>query len=110
MLNFLWGFMLMIGIVYGAFTGKIDAVTNAVLDSSKEAVSLCITMLGIMGVWVGIMEIAKTTGLVQSLSEKMRPLIRFLFPRLAKDHPANEFILLNIIANILGLGWAATPA
>lgn len=110
MLNYLWGLMLIIGIVYGAFTGKIDAVTNAVLDSSKEAVSLCITMLGIMGVWVGIMEIAKETGLVQSISKKMRPVIRFLFPHIPQDHPANEFILLNMIANILGLGWAATPA
>lgn len=110
MLNYLWGLMLIIGIVYGAFTGKIDAVTNAVLDSSKEAVSLCITMLGIMGVWVGIMEIAKETGLVQSISKKMRPVIRFLFPHIPQNHPANEFILLNMIANILGLGWAATPA
>ena len=71
MLNYLWGFMLLLGVIYGAFTGRIDDVTNAVLDSSKEAVSLCITMLGIMAVWVGIMEIAKVSGLIDSISEKI---------------------------------------
>lgn len=110
MLNYLWGLMLLLGVIYGAFTGRIDDVTNAVLDSSKEAVSLCVTMLGIMGVWVGIMEIAKTSGLIKSISGKMQPVINFLFPRIPKEHKANEFILINIIANILGLGWAATPA
>ena len=110
MLNYLWGLMLLLGVIYGAFTGRIDDVTNAVLDSSKEAVSLCVTMLGIMGVWVGIMEIAKTSGLIKSISGKMQPVIKFLFPGIPKEHKANEFILINIIANILGLGWAATPA
>ena len=110
MLNYLWGFMLLLGVIYGAFTGRIDDVTNAVLDSSKEAVSLCITMLGIMAVWVGIMEIAKVSGLIDSISEKMQPVIKFLFPKIPKKHKANEYILVNIIANILGLGWAATPA
>ena len=110
MLNYLWGFMLLLGVIYGAFTGRIDDVPNAVLDSSKEAVSLCITMLGIMAVWVGIMEIAKVSGLIDSISEKMQPVIKFLFPKIPKKHKANEYILVNIIANILGLGWAATPA
>lgn len=110
MLNYLWGFMLLIGIVYSAFTGNINEVTNAVLDSSKEAVSLCITMLGIMAVWVGIMEIAKETGLIQAISSKLQPVIRFLFPNIPRGHKANEYILVNMIANMLGLGWAATPA
>ncbi len=110
MLNYLWGLMLLLGVIYGAFTGRIDAVTNAVLDSSKEAVSLCVTMLGVMGVWVGVMEIAKTSGLIKVLSRKMQPLIKFLFPKIPHGHEANEFILVNIISNILGLGWAATPA
>lgn len=110
MLNYLWGLMLLLGIIYGAFTGRIDDVTNAVLDSSKEAVSLCVTMLGIMAVWVGIMEIAKKSGLIDVISQKLQSLIRFLFPKIPKGHKANEFILVNIIANILGLGWAATPA
>ena len=110
MLNYLWGLMLILAIVFGAFNGKMDAVTNALLDSSKEAVSLCITMLGIMGVWVGIMEIAKESGLIDIISKKLQPLVTFLFPKIPKKHKANEYVLVNIIANILGLGWAATPA
>jgi len=110
MLNYLWGLMLILAIIFGAFTGRMDAVTNSILDSSKEAVSLCITMLGIMGVWVGVMEIAKESGLLDIISKKMQPLVTFLFPKIPKKHKANEFILVNIIANVLGLGWAATPA
>lgn len=110
MLNYLWGIMLILAIIFGAFNGKMDEVTNALLDSSKEAVSLCITMLGIMGVWVGIMEIAKQSGLIDAVSRKMQPIVTFLFPDIPKKHKANEYILVNIIANILGLGWAATPA
>lgn len=110
MLNYLWGLMLILAIVFGAFNGKMDAVTNALLDSSKEAVSLCITMLGIMGVWVGIMEVAKESGLIDIISKKLQPLVTFLFPKIPKKHKANEYVLVNIIANILGLGWAATPA
>ena len=102
--------MLLLAIVFGAFTGRMDEVTNAILDSSKEAVSLCITMLGIMAVWVGIMEIAKQSGLIEIISKKLQPVITFLFPKIPKKHKANEYIMLNIIANILGLGWAATPA
>lgn len=110
MLNYLWGLMILIGIAYGAVQGRINEVTNAILDSSKEAVALCITMIGIMSVWVGLMEIAKTSGLIQSATNKIRPFIRFIFPDIPKDHPAGEYITTNIIANILGLGWAATPA
>lgn len=110
MLNYLWGIMLILAIIFGAFNGKMDEVTNALLDSSKEAVSLCITMLGIMGVWVGIMEIAKQSGLIDAISRKMQPVVTFLFPDIPKKHKANEYILVNIIANVLGLGWAATPA
>lgn len=110
MLNYLWGLMIVIGIIYGAIQGKMPEVTNAILDSSKEAVTLCITMVGIMSVWVGLMEIAKTSGLIQSATNKIRPFIRFIFPNIPKNHPAGEYITTNIIANILGLGWAATPA
>lgn len=110
MLNYLWGLMIIIGIGYGALQGKMTEVTNAILDSSQEAVSLCITMVGIMSVWVGLMEIAKTSGLIQSATNKIRPFIKFMFPDIPDNHPAGEYITTNIIANILGLGWAATPA
>ena len=98
------------GIVYGAFNGKMPDITNAALDSAKEAVTLCITMIGVMSFWTGIMEIASRAGIIGMAARKMRPLIRFLFPRIPKEHRANEHITTNFIANFLGLGWAATPA
>lgn len=110
MLNYIWVFMIVIGIVYGSLTGQMAEISNGVIDSSKEAVQLCITMLGVVALWTGIMEIAKESGLVEGLTKGMRPLLRFLFPRIPKEHPAMSYISLNFIANILGLGWAATPA
>lgn len=110
MLNYLWGFMIVIGIAYGTMQGKIEDVTNAILESSQEAVALCISMIGIMSVWVGLMEIAKTSGLIESATQKIRPFVRFLFPNIPQSHPASQYITTNMIANVLGLGWAATPA
>lgn len=110
MLNYLWAAMIVIGILYGAFTGNMEAVSDAALSSAKDAVSLCITMLGVMGVWVGLMEIAETSGLIAGLTRRMQPFIHFLFPNIPKEHPANGYITTNVIANMLGLGWAATPA
>jgi len=79
------------------------------MQSSKEAVTLCITMLGMLALWNGIMQIARDSGLIAGLSRQMRPVMRLLFPDLPADHPASEYIVSNIVANILGLGWAATP-
>ena len=110
MLNYLWAGMIIIGVIYAAFTGRLPDVTNAALDSSKEAITLCITMMGVMSFWVGLMEIATEAGIIRYLSRKLRPVIRFLFPELPAKHPAEEHITTNIIANVLGLGWAATPA
>ena len=107
MLNDLWAGMILVGIIYGALTGRMADVTNAALDSSKEAVTLCITMLGVMSFWVGLMEIAQRSGLIAAASRKLQPVVHFLFP---DGHEANRHITTNIIANILGLGWAATPA
>lgn len=110
MLNYIWIFMIMIGIVYGSLTGQMAEISGGVIDSSKEAVQLCITMLGVVALWTGLMEIAKESGLVESLTKGLRPFLRFLFPRIPKEHPALSYISLNFIANVLGLGWAATPA
>ena len=110
MLNYLWAGMIIVGVIFAAFTGKMPDVTNAALDSSREAVTLCITMMGVMSFWVGIMEIAKRAGIIEMASRKMGPLIRFLFPSLPAGHPAEEHITATLIANVLGLGWAATPA
>lgn len=109
MLNYIWGFLIVVGIIVGALTGNIDHVSDAALSSTKEAVSLCITMLGIMALWTGIMQVARATGLIASLTKGIRPVIRLLFPDLPKDHIVNEYIASNMIANIIGLGWAATP-
>lgn len=110
MLNFLWAGMIGIGIIYAAFQGRLDAITNAVLDSSKEAVSLCISMLGIISFWMGLMQIAEKAKLIQVISNLISPVIQFLFPRIPKGHESREYICMNFVANMLGLGWAATPS
>ena len=102
--------MILIGVVYGAVAGKMAEVTNAALDSAGDAVSLCITMIGVMALWVGLMEIAQKSGLIAKLTRGIQPFIRFLFPRIPEGHPAREYIATNLIANVLGLGWACTPA
>ncbi|HCA69262.1 MAG TPA: nucleoside recognition protein [Lachnospiraceae bacterium] len=109
MLNYLWGIMIVLGITVGVLRGNIAEVSSATLNSSKEAVSLCITMLGIMAMWTGLMQVAKKCGLIASLTRALRPVLRLLFPDIPKDHIVNEYLASNIIANILGLGWAATP-
>lgn len=109
MLNYLWGGMILIAVVYGALTGRIEAVGNAAVNSSKEAVELCITMLGVMALWTGIMKIAEASGLTKKFLRLVRPVLRFLFPDVPEDSKANDYIASNMLANILGLGWAATP-
>lgn len=110
MLNYLWAFMVLVGIIWAGFHGSLSLVTEGALDAAKEAVALCITMLGVMSFWTGILEIGEKAGLIEKLSKAMEPLFHFLFPRIPEDHPAREHISTNLIANVLGLGWAATPA
>jgi len=110
MLNYLWGGMILLAIVVAIITGNIPALTNAAIESAREAITLCITMLGILAMWTGLMTVAEKAGLISALAKKSRPLLRYLFPDLGKDHPAHEPIATNFIANILGLGWAATPS
>ena len=109
-MDYLWAGMLLIGILYGAFTGNILAVSDAALSAAGEAISLCITTAGVLTLWTGLMEIAKTSGVITSAAKAIRPLITYLFPKLPKNHPAAEHISLNFIANFLGLNWGATPA
>lgn len=110
MMSYLWGGMIVIGIIYAAFTGNLEAVTDAALQSAQDAVTLCITMMGVMSMWVGLMEIAKEAGIVDRLSRFIGPALHFLFPGVPRGSRAEEFLSLNVIANVLGLGWAATPA
>ena len=109
-MNYLWGMMIMTGVVYAAFNGTLPEVTEAALSSAKEAVTLSITMMGIMSFWVGIMRIAENAGIIEGATKKLMPVLHFLFPDIPKGHPANQYIATNMIANIFGLGWAATPA
>ena len=109
MLNKLWGVMLLVGIIVAAVTGRLGDTGTAAIDSSKEAVTLCIAMLGVMSMWTGIMNVAKKAGLIGAMTRALRPAIRFLFPNIPVNHIANEYIASNMIANVLGLGWAATP-
>ncbi len=110
MLNYLWAGMMLVGIIWGAFHGTLGEITEGVLNSTKEAVTLSITMLGIMSFWCGILKIAEESRLIEAVTKKMRPIIHFLFPGIPDGHPAAEFISINMIANMLGLGSAATPA
>ena len=110
MLNYLWGCMILIGVVYAALTGNIDSVTSGALDGAKDAVSLCITMLGVMAFWCGLMEIAEKSGLIDKCKCGVAPLISWLFPNVPRQSRAFSYITTNMISNFLGLGWAATPA
>lgn len=110
MLNYIWAVMIVVGVIYSVFTGNIEQVGDGAIKAAEEAVKLCITMLGIMSMWMGFMEVAEKSGLIAKAERLLEPIIRWLFPKLPKEHKARAHIITNIIANILGLGWAATPA
>jgi spore maturation protein A len=110
MLNYIWAGMIFVGILYGALNNTMKEITEAALVSAGEAVSLCISTAGIMAFWSGLMEIAENSGLIRHLTQKLKGFMRFMFPGLPENHKAGDYIATNIIANILGLGWACTPA
>ena len=110
MLNYLWAGMILIGICFAAVNGRFAEVGNGALESAKEAVSLCISMVGAVALWSGLMEVAMQSGLIDKWKRGLRPILKFLFPRLDMDGEAMGYIATNLIANILGLGWACTPA
>lgn len=112
MLNYIWAFMVIFGVLYGGIQGGavIGEVADSAINSAKDAVELCIVMLGVVGMWNGIMNIAKESGLIEKWTKGFDPVISFLFPGIPKEHPVRGDIATNMIANILGLGWAATPA
>ena len=109
-MNYLWGGMIIVGVIYGALTGRLDAVTDQALASAKEAVTLCITMAGVMAFWVGVMRIAERAGMISQAARHLNPVLNFLFPNLPREHSSRTYIATNMTANFLGLGWAATPA
>lgn len=109
-MNYLWGSMILIGIIYGTVTGHLEEVSEAAIQSSKEAVSLCVVMAGVTALWVGMMRIAEKSGLLEAMEQRMQPVLNFLFPEIPGNHPSRKSIATNLLANVLGLGWAATPA
>ena len=110
MLNLLWGAMILIAFVTASFQGTMAQVNIAFLDSAKEAIELCIFMLGVVGMWSGFMKVAESSGLVNMLSKKLGGIMKWMFPTIPKGHKASAYIATNIIANMFGLGWAATPS
>jgi spore maturation protein A len=109
MLNYIWFGMMLIAVVVGIFTGNIDAVTEAAINMAKTAVEIAIGLIGIMALWLGTMKIAEESGLIRIIARALRPITIRLFPDIPEDHPAIGSIVLNMAANILGLGNAATP-
>jgi spore maturation protein A len=108
-LNYIWFAMLIAGLVVGIMNGRVDQLTQAVVDSSKNAVDISIGLLGIMCLWTGLMEVAEKSGIVGGIAKAVRPVMKFLFPGIPKGHPAGGAIVMNLVANFLGLGNAATP-
>lgn len=102
--------MILLGVGYSIIMGDVQSVSNSMIEAAKDAVELCVTLLGVVSFWCGVMEIGEQSGMVKMLSNRMKPFIHFLFPKLENDHPAIGEISLNFVANVLGLGWAATPA
>ena len=109
MLNYIWFGMMLIAVVVGTITGNIDAVTEAAISMAKTAVEIAIGLIGIMALWLGTMKIAEESWLIQIIARALRPITIRLFPDVPEDHPAIGSIVLNMAANILGLGNAATP-
>ena len=109
MLNYIWFGMMFIAVIVGILNGNIDAVTQAAIDTAKTAVEIAIGLIGIMALWLGTMKIAEESGLIRIIARAIRPITIRLFPDVPEDHPAIGSIILNMAANLLGLGNAATP-
>jgi len=109
MVNWIWLFFIVISVVVAAATGKMDTVTQAAFDGAKSGVTVSFGLISIMVFWLGMMRIAEDAGLLAKLARLLRPLVRWLFPDIPKDHPAIGYIMSNLSANLFGLGNAATP-
>ena len=106
MLNYIWFGLIFISVVVGTITGRIDLVTEAAISMSKTAVEIAIGLIGIMALWLGIMKIAEESGLIKIIAKIIKPITIRLFPDVPVNHPAMGSIVLNMAANMLGLGNA----
>ena len=109
MLNYIWFFMIVIGVIYGFITGNIEKEGSGSNESATDAVKLSITMVGIMSMWMGFMEVARTSGLIRKAEKGLDPVVSWLFPNIPKNHPALERMTSIYIANIEAMGWPAKP-
>ncbi|MEW9110912.1 nucleoside recognition domain-containing protein [Cytobacillus gottheilii] len=109
MVNIIWVLLTLIGIVFAMFNGTMSEVNEAVFNGAKEAVTLCIGLISILVFWLGMMRIAEDAGLLKKLANLFKPIVKRLFPEVPNDHPAMGYILSNMMANLFGLGNAATP-
>lgn len=108
-INVIWLFLILSGILTAAYTNKMDIITKASFDSAKSAVSLAINLIGAMALWLGIMKVAEHAGLMRLIARAIRPVMVWLFPEVPAEHPAMSAMIMNMAANMLGLGNAATP-
>lgn len=109
MVNIIWMAMLIIGIIFAAINGKMDAVNEAIFKGAQDAVTICIGLISILVFWLGLMRIAQASGLLEGLAKFMKPIATRIFPEVPSNHPAMGYILSNMTANLFGLGNAATP-
>lgn len=109
MINYIWFAMIAIGVLTGIFTGNVQAVTDAAISYATSGFEIALGLTAVMTLWLGIMKIAEESGLVSLLSSALRPILTRLFPDVPAEHPAMGAMLMNIAANVLGLGNAATP-
>ena len=109
MLNILWQIFIIISFAYAIFSGNVDKLNESIFSSTSESVNLCISLLGTICLWNGIMQIANKTSIIDRLTNLLKPAMNFLFPELKQEKEIQKEISLNVIANILGLGNAATP-
>lgn len=109
MLNKIWPLFIIISFIFSIYSGNISNVSNAVFESANQTVTLCLTLLGTLCLWNGIMKIAVNTSIIEKLTKFLKPLISFIFPEIKNNKKISKEISMNIIANILGLGNASTP-
>ena len=109
MLNILWPAFIIVSVIFAILSGNIKELNSSIFESTELAVSLCITLLGTMCLWNGIMRIASKTSVMKKITNFLKPIMKLLFPNIKNDSNVYEEISMNMVANILGLGNAATP-
>lgn len=109
MVNLIWGIFIVVGIVFFVLSGNLELLNTTILDSTKDALDMVVKIFPVMALWLGIMKIASTSGLLKKMSDFASPFLSRLFPEIPKGHESLSFIASNMIANMFGLGNAATP-